>query len=816
MKPLGWCLLVLGLVIGPVVQAPASPLVQDNQSNQAVPKDPSRLGSLTKVPHSTGFYFATMNHAAVFEAVADSNAWKAIKKSEVARGMKSAYRRGRTKGYAEYNENNPFAQYLKFYGDTFDNFIVKSGWEVASQVIGNEMFIYVDNDMADLIKVTRDAQKKAFQFMADEVDFNDLESQELGDEIAVQMVTNMLKELTDVACPTMIIGSRLEDPDEFKGMLELLRSGAEAGMNDLPPEIDFLRDGWKVIDKEGNYFLTLNLDLSVLPLDDLLADVDDAELVAAIEEFVLNKQGTIGLGITGNLLMLGIASDAKKLTEFGSQNRLIDLPQLARLNESIQKNEPIIGAYYISEEYAKAQFSFAEAIEAYLPMFEKGFVTGITKNLESDVPQAQLEQLSTEISKFMRELATDLKTVFPQPALGYGFAKLDADGIRGHAFSEFRHPALDGSKPLDLANHAGPQTILLAAVRPRDLAEQYGLLSKWSSRLYETLKHEAFQQALESIGKTKPADSSGGAPDLMEDEPKLESPDLESADEKLATEVAAAMRKDFESFTSKFDQTTRQRLLPAISGQEFGLFIELVEGPESWHPEIPKTETRLSLPLPALIMRHSNQADLVLATEEYSDQLTSLFESVKAKVPEKDRQEIESELEQWDFDLEKTKIDAGTLFQFSLPPELEVDALVRPGFLIANNNIVASLLQKHAEDLSQPRTPDLFGPAAEKKPSSMIFFYDNRVVMKGIETWNELALEFAEEAALEQDITFDLSQYEAERDTLQFSEEQLKDYVQHYWNLSNCWKGFSARSFDDGAGRASEFLLKFSDIEPVK
>ena len=206
----------------------------------------------------------------------------------------------------------------------------------------------------------------------------------------------------------------------------------------------------------------------------------------------------------------------------------------------------------------------------------------------------------------------------------------------------------------------------------------------------------------------------------------------------------------------------------------------------------------------------------MMATEEYSDQLTSLFESVKAKVPEKDRQEIESELEQWDFDLEKTKIDAGTLFQFSLPPELEVDALVRPGFLIANNNIVASLLQKHAEDLSQPRTPDLFGPAAEKKPSSMIFFYDNRVVMKGIETWNELALEFAEEAALEQDITFDLSQYEAERDTLQFSEEQLKDYVQHYWNLSNCWKGFSARSFDDGAGRASEFLLKFSDIEPVK
>ena len=806
MKPFGLSLLILGLVLGNSLQAQASPLVQNNPQKQEIQKDPSQLGSLVKVPQSTGFYFATMNHEAVFEAVTKSNAWKAIKKSEVARGMKSAYRRGRTKGYAEYNEDNPFAQYLQFYGETFDNFIFKSAWEVASQVIGNETFIYVDNDMADFISVARKAQLEAFQFMADEMDFDNVESEELSDQMGIQMITNMLKNLTDVDCPTMIIGSRLEDPDEFKGMLELLRSAAESGMDEFPPEADFIRDGWNVIDKDDSYFLTLSLDLAELPLDELLADADDAELVAAIEEFVLNKQGSIALGIADNLLLLGVASDVKKLTKFGSQDKLIDLPQLARLNESIQKNEPIIGAYYFSEKYAKAQFSFADSIKAYMPMVEKGFVEGFLKG--ADVSQAERDRFSKELSDGLKELATDLKAIWPEPAFGYGFAKLDTEGIRGHAYSGATHPLLDGSKPLELADHASPEVVLLVANRPRDFVGQYGLAAKWSSKLYQALKSSALQRALETI-EEQDGNELFGFPDLMkDDDPETESSDKKETLRKLTDEIL----KDFETFAGKFDQTTRQRVLPAINGQELGLFVELVDA-ESWHPEIPQTETPLPLPLPALVMGHNNQADLVLATEEYLDHVTKFYESVKSKVPEEDQPEVAFDFD-WDSILEKSESDSGTLFQFPVPSELELDSSVRPGILVSDDKIIAAFLQKQAEALTKPRTSNLFGPASEKKPSFALFFYDNRALMKGIETWNKIALEVAEEEALKNDILFDLSQYEADRDTLQFSEEQLRVYFQHYWNLGECWKGMSSRSYAQDGGTAAEFLLKFSDVEP--
>jgi len=607
--------------------------------------------------------------------------------------------------------------------------------------------------------------------MADEMDFDDLEGSKISDETTIEIATAMLKNLTDVACPTVIIGSRLEDPDGFKGMLELAQAGAESGMNELPPEAEFLRDSWKVIDEENNFFMTLNLNLAELPLEEMLAEVNDAELVAAIEEFVLNKQCSVALGITDNLLLLGIANNAEKLTKFGSQDKLIDLPQLA----------------------------------------------------QAETSQAEAETMSKELASSLLELAEDLKTVWPEPALRYGFAKLDAEGIRGHTFRGSKHPFLDGSKPLELADHAGPETVLLLANRPRDLSKQYGLGAKWVSRCYQALKARGIEEAIDAVEKARAqqqkASGKSGARDLMEDDPpEVESPEVESPEEnQVWREKGPKIIDLLESIAKKIDQTTRQRFLPAIDGQEVGLFVELVDGPKSWHPDIPQTETLLPLPLPALITEHNDQADLVLAAEEYLDHAAEFYkgvEAIDAEFPE-DKSEVTPD-QTWKFTMEKSETTLGTLFQLPVVPESKLDSSVRPGVLITKDKMVAAVLQKQAADLSQPRTANLFGPASEKKPSFSVFFYDNRALMKGIETWNTIALEVAEEAALEQDVSFDLSQYEAERDTLQFSEEQLKDYFQGYWNLGGCWKGISSRSYAQGEGAAADFLLKFSDVEPVK
>ena len=103
---------------------------------------PAQQGSLERVPQTAGYYFSTMNHQALLERLFKSNAWANLKSTDVSKGMKKTYRRGKTRGYAEYNEENPFAVYLKGYGDTVGSVVFQSVWQIAKEVVNNELFIY--------------------------------------------------------------------------------------------------------------------------------------------------------------------------------------------------------------------------------------------------------------------------------------------------------------------------------------------------------------------------------------------------------------------------------------------------------------------------------------------------------------------------------------------------------------------------------------------------------------------------------------------------------------------------------------------------
>jgi hypothetical protein len=54
--------------------------------------------------------------------------------------------------------------------------------------------------------------------------------------------------------------------------------------------------------------------------------------------------------------------------------------------------------------------------------------------------------------------------------------------------------------------------------------------------------------------------------------------------------------------------------------------------------------------------------------------------------------------------------------------------------------------------------------------------------------------------------------FPAERDTLQFTEPQLRDAFERVWAMGKCWKGMSFRTYEDEDETVSEYLLKFEDI----
>jgi len=813
-----------------------STTVQEDATNQP---DASQLGSLMRVPDSTGFYFSTMNHQAIVEAIFESNAYKSVKASDVSRGMKKAYRRGRTRGYDDYNRRNPFAQYLQGYGDSVDNVIFQSVWQIAKQVIDNELFLYVDNDALPIATAINDVQAKMLESfnLGTELDFDQLSDEQKGE--LIEMFAETIK---SIECPTIILGSRLENPQGFRGMLELARSGAEQAMRSMPAELDFVQEFWNVVEEDDNFLLAAEFELSKLPWDEILEDSDEdaKELVTALLDAVGKKRATVAMGIVDNLLVFGVAEDRTRLTEFGNGAKMIDLDSLKPLRAAIDQNQKVTSVFYMSQEYANASYSMEQFYQQLKPSIQ------ILVNLNDDISETEKERWVNLIETEANEFITDFKPLFPSSAMTFSFTTMQKDGLHGYARSNAKHPMLDGSKPLKLATHTGPNTIAFLNQRLYRVADQYELMSKWTSKLYHygrDLALEGLQNTMlqdDALRAEKPApltvepaaedlaleefnrELSDGQPNKSakqiaksaanQDKSKMQKEDgLDNSGDDISNsqpdiETIKSFVSDVEGLVQRFDDVTRKKLLPAIDGQEAGLFLDAVSGPNPWHPAIPESKSPLPLPFPSMVVGNNNSQAVVEAGEEYWKLADELLTSAKKHFPEEEVVEA--------FLLPPNRIEKNgqVSFRWSFLHDFgQVDSSVQPGCLIGENWMVMNMHPDQAKRLTTPQEgQQLFGPADTDEASISVAFYDHRVMMKSLRTW----IDFVETQIPADESPFNLAEsFPAERDTLQFTEPQLRDAFERVWAFAGCMKGVSIRSYEDETGTVTESLMKFKDIE---
>jgi hypothetical protein len=803
--------------------------------------DASQLGSLMRVPDSTGLYFSTMNHQAVVDSIFESNAYKSIKASEVSRGMKKAYRRGRTRGYADYNEQNPFAQYLQGYGESIDNVVFQSVWQIARQVIDNELFLYVDNDALPVINRIQTAQAELLEkFNLDEA----FDVDDLTEEQMTEMINLITDTIESIECPTVILGSRLENPQGFRGMLELARSAAEQGMRNLPDELEIVQEFWKVVEEEDNFLLTAQIDMSKLPWNELLkeADAEQMEMALAVRDAVAEKQATVAMGIVNNLLVFGFAKDPNRLTEFGNGAKLIDLDSLKPLRAAIDQNQRLVSVFYMSEEYARASYSLERLFQQLKPM-----IRPIIKEID-EIPDDDQEQLATMIENEANEFVSDFQEFFPARSMMLSFTSLQSDGLHGYSRSPAKHPMLDGSKPLNLNRHAGADTIAFLSQRLYRLSDQYDLLSKWTSKLYRYGRDFALtelekemagsevrsdaESEVERVAETLQSSESPTEDELLEEfnkdlnkvEPGLNNSDLKSTADTEAQqdqnrsrgrrddddaepdfETIKSFVSDVEALFKRFDDVTRNKLLPAIDGQEAGLFIDAVSGPNPWHPDMPVAQTPLPLPSPAFVVGTNDSQAIIDAGEVYWQLADDLLSSARRHFPEEDVKDA--------FLLPPNRIEKNgdVSFRWTFLHDFgQLDSSIQPGSLVDDNWLVLNLYPDQAKQLTMPGTDrQMFGPADTDEASVSIGFYDHRVAMKSLRTW----IDFAETQIPKDEKPFDLAErYPAKRDTLQFTEPQLRDAFERVWAFADCFKGISIRTYHDTDGSVSESLLKFEDV----
>ncbi len=749
---------------------------------QAPPVRSPQQGSLQRVPDTAGYYISTMNHQASLSALFESEAWKSLKSTDVAKGMKKAYRRGKSRGYEDYNEDNPFAQYLKGYGDTVGSVVFQSVWQVAKEVVDNELFIYVDNDAIALSKAVSKFQLAILEAMPPKGNEEDERAKE---EFMQQLADSFQENFADIECPTMMMGSRLNEPEEFQGMLELLKSLAEQAMTAVPNDFRWVKKWWNVVDEEGQYLMAIDIDLSDVPVRELLKEMNDPSFGRILQNMGKDKKASIVLGIVDDLLILAVARNKEKLVGFGSTPLLIDTPFAGKLRAAIDNGDTITGVAYLSKEMTESAGSQQQATDSLnflvkTVMKEMGFGDDATK-----------EQMTDETTAMVTEFFADLRSLIPEPGAILAFSSLQEDGIHVSAMYQSKIKTWDASQSLDISNRAGPDTVAFIAQRPNSFTKQYEIVSKWSARAFDLAQRLGKDQMIESFA------------DSMEDQPK------EAAKED-ATRIVENLLANIERLFSKFDTVTRKRLLPAIEGQQMSVIVDMVSGPEAWCEDMQPSAKLLSLPLPALLVGHRDSEKLIEAGARYLGvinegirlTLDTIKEITPSKIPEGAPIEIPA----------PERIEDGNEVSFRwnmLTKYLRADQSLRTGTRVSENWLVMNFHEAQAKRLTgTPSANDLFGPALTNEPSALLAFLDNRVLMEHARQWAEYAISFADED------TFNLSQYEAERDTLQFTDKQLREAIDGLWSIGKCFKGISLRSWEIADGTATEILFKFQDIEP--
>ena len=759
----------------------------DNAMGQAdtASDRPAQQGSLERVPQTAGYYFSTMNHQALLERLFNSDAWAQLKSTDVAKGMKKAYRRGKSRGYEEYNEDNPFAVYLKGYGDTVGSVVFQSAWQVAKEVVDNELFVYVDKDAIAFNRAVSKFQLSLLDAMPD----GRLGDDEAAKKEFLEKLTKSFSEsFADVQCPTMIMGARLSEPEEFQGLLELLQSLAEQGMTAIPKDFRWIKKWWNVVDGDGHYLMAIDISLSDVPVDELLKDLDDPGIAKILEALDDSKTVSIALGIVDDLLMLGVASDKEKLIDFGSGPLLIDTPFAKNLHAAVESGETIVNVAYISKEFVQSMASMQQAMDTW-----KYSIKAVVKAIDVD-GEMDREQVAEDATALIDEFVTDMRSLLPDPGALIGFSSLQDDGIRVSAMSQSKWKTLDTSKPLKLADHVGPDTVAFMAQRSSMLTKQYEFVSKWSAKSFDI-----FQR----LGKDKFIE---GMVQSFEDD----SEDLDGTPEENATRLVEDMLARVERVFTKFDTVTRKRLCPAIEGQEMGMFVDMVSGPESWCQDMRPSADPLALPLPALVIGHSSSKKLIEAGSRYMDVINEGIRSTRDTIKEfasaEDQDDVPFKLPA------PQRLEDGDDISFRwnlLVDHLRADESLRAGTRVSENWMVMNFHDGQAKRLTEASSENkLFGPAKTTEPSAFLAFMDNRVLMENARQWVDYGASFADENP------FDLSQYDAERDTLQFTEAQMREAMDGVWAIAECFKGISLRSWEVPEGTATEILFKFEDVGP--
>ncbi len=632
-----------------------------------------KLGtSLNFIPEDAAFYSATLRNGEQIEAVCKSRAWAALKALPAAQdGLK----RFRTE-----IESGQYAPQVKA---AWENAEVQSALKLLGDMFSQEVFVYGDQGVVDLIElVGRVSSSVRYGQMLGQVK-GEGPSRPEG-LLAAALADNI--ELLKV--PNVILGFRVKNRELAAQELRKL----DAAINVLLMFIPQLSSQWKRTTIAGNEYLTLTIDGSMIPWDQIpLDEARERELrkgdVDKVVERVKKLKKTIALGLRGDYLLLAVGPSTERLAQLGKGKSLADRPELKPL-----------------EKYADRRLvSIGYASQAALGRLMSGTrdVRDLLKAVDDALPKLDLSpDQQAEVRKDIRELTADLNAAEPKSGAMTSFHFLTERGVEGYSYSWGQFPQVDAGKALTLLEHVGGKPILAALGRSRGSMAQYDLAVKWIKRAYHYF--EEF-----GVPQIPPGDR-----------------------EKVQKAVEL-----FSPLVKRWDKANRL-LIQATADEQVALVLDAKLQSRQFHRDLPATDRPMPMIEPAMVFGVSDAKRLREAMGEYRAIFNDAVEALRKVVPDPNDIPPLSIPEP-----KATQTPAGTLYTYEFPGEWGLTKEIVVSLGLSDRVGVAAVTTDHAKRLLRPTPPDLGGVLSDPdRPRAMAASFDWAGLVAAATPWVEFGV----------------------------------------------------------------------------
>lgn len=629
--------------------------------------------SLRTVPADAAFYSSSLRLQEQLDSFLKSNAYSRLMQIQFVQLVK---------GQIEFQWQQPTLPQVKMLREYVDSPEGQDAIAVLKEMFADEVFLYGGNDVIEWLQLFMEIN--SIQQTAR------LEAQ-TNDEDPEDMLSKRLLEIfeeraDDYSVPTMVWGFRIKDADRAEQQLDTVHGHLRSLFDDQRPELSAHLQRDQI---GGHEFLTLRLDGSMIPWDQLREEAEDIspEDFDKWREVVSKKTVAVALGVIDEYVLLSIGESTENLENFGRGPFLADHAAIKRLEK--HAGERVVSITYLSEEVAKNLSSPEKTI------------SDLANSADVALEQAEVdEEQRQKIVADIKDL--NLAKYMPSPGETSAIVFLTDRGYEGFQYQTGKQPMLNSSKPLAILNHLGGSPLMCFASRSNDTVEDYNEAVAW---LKKTAGH------VEEIAEAKA-------------EPEDWTEYMKYRDRVIA-------------LLGRLDKANRELLYPAMADNEGAFVINASAESKQWTTHMPKSPKELPMLELGMVVSVSDAESFRKGIQEYCDVLREaivLAREIKPddvpefEIPKPEKRELEG---------------GGKLSVFALPEEWGVDEQVAPTAGLTDKAAVLSTMPATAAKLLQSTPPAIDTSLDLNRPAAMVMHFEFAKLIERTRPWIDYGLAVA-------------------------------------------------------------------------